>query len=460
MRKLIPLSILIALLTLLAILPVAAGGRSGDAPGLAKAIAAQEAHNNALFANENVVGTAVGLGVDGEAVVKIYTVRGGVQGLPRRLNGVPVVIQVTGEIVAQPKPPWAGNGNKRPRVDITSHSDGDVEASGTGITLTATANDPEDGDVSASIVWESSVDGTLVGTGPSITVNLTEDVIHNVTATAEDSEGLTGSDSVALTVGVVVVPDDPTGTFRPVVVGVSSGSDRLISMKGSLFCTGGTLGIFLVDDKGTPEASDDDVYSVSNNHVYAQEGEGVVGDFILQPGRIDLSPGCGTTGERTAATIGTLAAFADIEFSRRASNIVDAAVAALPGAMGIDYLNETPAGGYGAVGLSTTTVSLGDVVHKNGRTTGPTSGTVTGINVSVIVRYDSGRARFDNQIEITGTGGSFSASGDSGAVVVADGTNNPVGLHFAGGGSTSISNPIGDVIAAMEAELGVTLEIG
>ena len=151
MRKLIPLGILVGLLTLLAVIPVAAGGHAGDPPGLAKAIAAQEAHNNALFANENVVGTAVGLGADGEAVVKIYTVRGGVQGLPRRLNGVPVVVQVTGEFVSQPKPPWAGGGNKRPSVDITSHSDGDVEASGTDIDLTATANDPEEGDVSASL---------------------------------------------------------------------------------------------------------------------------------------------------------------------------------------------------------------------------------------------------------------------------------------------------------------------
>ena len=456
MRKLIPLSILVGLLTLLAVIPVAAGGHAGDPPGVARAIAAQEAHTDALLANENVVGTAVGLGADGEAVVKIYTKQGGVRGLPRRLNGVPVVVQVTGEIVAQPKPPWAGGGNKRPSVDITSHSDPDVEANNTGINLTATADDPEDGDVSPSIVWESSIDGTLVGTGPTITVTLTDDAIHTITATAEDSEGRTGSDSVKLTVGDVI---DPTGTFDPVLVGISSGSDRLIAAKGALWCTGGTLGIFLVDDKGNGDPLDDDVYSASNNHVYAQEGEGVVGDFILQPSRVDLSPGCGTTAERTAAQIGTLAGFVDIEFSRRASNIVDAAVALLPGAMGTDYLNETPANGYGAVESTTATVSLGDVVHKYGATSGPTTGTVTGINVSVIIKFDSGQARFDNQIEVTGTGGLFSASGDSGGVVV-NGTKNPVGLHFAGGGGTSIANPIGAVITALEAELGVTLTIG
>ena len=467
MRKLIALSVLIGLLALLAVIPVAAGGHAGDPPGLARTIAAQEAHTDALLANENVVGTAVGLGVDGEAVVKIYTVRGGVKGLPRRLNGVPVVVQVTGEFVAQPKPPWANGGNKRPSVDITSHSDGDVVAAGSVLTtLIATANDPEDEDVSDSILWESSIDGILNEDevpSASITVDLTDDVIHTITATAVDSEGLTGSDSVEVTVGVVVVPVDPKGEFRdPMFIGISIGSDRLISMKGSLFSTVGTSGLFLVDDQVATDPNNDKVYILSNNHVLAQEGAGVVGvagDWILQPGRVDLSPGCGTLGERTAATIGTLAAFADIEFSRRASNIVDAAVALVPGAMGVDFLNETPAGGYGAVGSSTTTVSLGDVVHKNGRTTGPTSGTVTGTNASLIIRYDSGRARFDSQIVITGTGGSFSASGDSGALVV-DAGNNPVGLHFAGSSSTSIANPIGDVITAMETELGVTLEIG
>ena len=304
-----------------------------------------------------------------------------------------------------------------------------------------------------------------MGTGASITVDLSEDVIHNITATAEDSEGRTGSDSVEVTVGVVVVPVDPKGEFRnPMFIGISSGSDRLISMKGSLFCTVGTSGLFLVGDNRTPLSGDDDVlYILSNNHVYAQEGEGVVGDRILQPGRVDLSPGCGTTDERNGATIGTLAAFADIEFSRRANNIVDAAVALVtePGVMGVDFLNQTPSNGYGAVSSNPPVVAAsGMVVHKYGRTIGPTSGTVTGINASLIIRYDSGRARFDGQIVITGTEGSFSASGDSGALVV-DASNNPVGLHFAGSSSTSIANPIGDVITAMEDELlGESLTIG
>ena len=80
--------------------PVFAGGRQGDPPGLDRAIAAQESHTNALLARPGVVGTAVGLGADGQAVVVIYTASAGVSGLPHRLDGVPAKVRVTGRFFA------------------------------------------------------------------------------------------------------------------------------------------------------------------------------------------------------------------------------------------------------------------------------------------------------------------------------------------------------------------------
>ncbi len=65
-------------------------------PGLARAMAAQERHTDNLLRIQGVVGTAVGLGAGGQPVVKIYTEAPGVPGLPRSLDGVPVVVQVTG----------------------------------------------------------------------------------------------------------------------------------------------------------------------------------------------------------------------------------------------------------------------------------------------------------------------------------------------------------------------------
>ena len=93
------------LAVLLAITAISAGGPPDGAPGLDRAIAAQEAHTDRLLANAGVVGTSVGLGGGGQAVVQIYTKSAKVGGLPSKLNGVPIVVQVTGEISAQEAPP-------------------------------------------------------------------------------------------------------------------------------------------------------------------------------------------------------------------------------------------------------------------------------------------------------------------------------------------------------------------
>lgn len=48
-----------------------------------------------------VVGTGVGLTADCRLAIKIYTKEAGVVGLPHSLEGIPVVVRVTGEIVLQ-----------------------------------------------------------------------------------------------------------------------------------------------------------------------------------------------------------------------------------------------------------------------------------------------------------------------------------------------------------------------
>ena len=80
--------------------PAFAGGPPGDPPGLDRAIAAQEAHTDALMARAGVVGTAVGLGGNGRAVVLVFTENAGVAGIPGSMDGVTVVSRVIGEIVA------------------------------------------------------------------------------------------------------------------------------------------------------------------------------------------------------------------------------------------------------------------------------------------------------------------------------------------------------------------------
>ena len=85
-----------ALILALAASPVF-GGNGND---VEKAKRAQEKVNGKVLSNEDVVGTAVGLNADGEAVVRVFTAKSGVGGIPKEQDGVKIVAQVTGPINA------------------------------------------------------------------------------------------------------------------------------------------------------------------------------------------------------------------------------------------------------------------------------------------------------------------------------------------------------------------------
>jgi len=67
---------------------------------LRPAMAVQERHSDRLLSIPGVVGTAVGLDRDGRAVIRVFTVRPGVAGLPDVLEGLPVESRVTGMFMA------------------------------------------------------------------------------------------------------------------------------------------------------------------------------------------------------------------------------------------------------------------------------------------------------------------------------------------------------------------------
>jgi hypothetical protein len=223
---------------------------------------------------------------------------------------------------------------------------------------------------------------------------------------------------------------DPTSRFdRPVAIGVSTGHPAI---------TAGTIGARVTN--GT------DVYALSNNHVYADENTASTGDPVIQPGTYD-------GGSSPADDMGTLAAYAPITFSTNASNVLDAAIALSSTSL---LSNSTPSNGYGTPKSNTIAPQVGMRVMKYGRTTGFTKGRVYAINAIVNVGYSTGVARFVNQIIITP--GNFSAGGDSGSLIVADGKGNqkrrPVGLLFAGSSTITIANPIDDVLQYF----GVTID--
>lgn len=107
---------LIVLLALLAgvAAAVAAAASGAGPPGLAQAIAAKSKHEKALFAHAGVVG--VGVGEErGAGVVAVFTARQGVAGIPASLDGVKVVVRVSGPIraiaLAKKPPGTPGHGN-------------------------------------------------------------------------------------------------------------------------------------------------------------------------------------------------------------------------------------------------------------------------------------------------------------------------------------------------------------
>ncbi|MCP5004425.1 MAG: hypothetical protein GY941_10895, partial [Planctomycetes bacterium] len=88
--------------------------------------------------------------------------------------------------------------NGGPSVSITSPADGTGVNDGTSITFIGTASDVEDGDLTSSVSWSSSLDGAL-GSGGSVASTLSVGT-HTITASVSDSGGLPASDASTVTV--------------------------------------------------------------------------------------------------------------------------------------------------------------------------------------------------------------------------------------------------------------------
>lgn len=215
-----------------------------------------------------------------------------------------------------------------------------------------------------------------------------------------------------------------TGKYRPVPAGVSVGNTNE--------CAAGTIGCQLTIGGSR--------FALSNNHVFARENAATIGEGIVQPGRYDTKPRCAQS-----ESVATLSDFEPIVFSTSADNVMDAAIARYA-----DNVSTMCSMVNNLYTPSSTVVapSLGLAVKKVGRTSELTTGTISGINVTLNVGYSAGTARFVNQIYVKG---SFIRSGDSGSLMVTQNGNNPVGLNFAGGGGGSFANPIGPVLVRFNA---------
>ena len=221
---------------------------------------------------------------------------------------------------------------------------------------------------------------------------------------------------------------------RPLRIGTSIGHFRI---------TAGTLGCFV------RRRGEEDPLILSNNHVLANENRGRRGDAVLQPGALD-------DGRKPQDAVGALADF--VKLKKRGANLVDCALASVE--HGIEFNHRNVRGLGNIAGLGDVAVDEGDAVAKVGRTTGKTTGRVTAFELDrLVVEFDIGLLRFDNQIEIDGEDEMFSDGGDSGSLIL-DAGRRAVALLFAGtetGGSEgtglTYANPLPAVLDALGAEL-------
>ena len=104
------------------------------------------------------------------------------------------------------------NNNSTPTISVTSPANGLVVAAGTAVSLSGTANDTQDGNITANIQWSSNLQGAL-GTGGSVNAATLAPGTHTITATVADSGGLTASATRSVTVNAVAgtVPGGPSG---------------------------------------------------------------------------------------------------------------------------------------------------------------------------------------------------------------------------------------------------------
>lgn len=91
-----------------------------------------------------------------------------------------------------------GGGDNPPTVSISSPNDGASFDSGESVSFSGSASDDEDGNLTASLVWTSDLDGQI-GAGGSFNTVLS-DGTHVITASVTDSAAQGGSDSVTITV--------------------------------------------------------------------------------------------------------------------------------------------------------------------------------------------------------------------------------------------------------------------
>ena len=334
---------------------------------------------------------------------------------------------------------------QNPTVNIFSTKQFSVTVTGTTNTaVTWQVNGVNGGSKTTGFISTSGL--YVAPSGVPTTTNSKMDVITTtvtVTAVSQANSADSGSTTVTL------FPINENAETGPINLGASGGNADDFSKSGNtITCCGGTLGS-LVTQNGVQ-------YILSNTHVLARSDIAQLGEPIIQPGLVDT----GTCTVGTAATVANLSEFYNLEtgplpkidaaIAQVVANQVDPSGKILLLGATVDANNvpvpDAPHAGSGVAAV------LNHPVAKSGRSTGLTCSTILAIAVNVIgVQYQKGcgtgttfDVNYTNQVDIAG--GSFSAEGDSGSLIVTQDTADPVALLYAGSDTDTVGNPVSDVL--------------
>jgi len=307
-----------------------------------------------------------------------------------------------------------------------------------------------------SVTWQ--VNSTPGGSAKVGTINvfgvytapISEPTPPTVNVTAVSQADATKSATALVTIAQPSGAGNQQAQSLPIKLGTSGGDSLDLTKSGNtITCCSGTLGS-LVQRAGT-------FYVLSNNHVLARSNQAKPGEPVSQPGLVDSNCTPATPvanlsqfvqlpqgGTSTAPKTGTV----DAAIAQIISGAVDTSGSILE----LGTASSTPNAPNPAPPASTTVApAIGMGVAKAGRSSGLTCSSISSVNTIVDIDYSTScsggtsfTVEFGNQIVISG--GSFSAAGDSGSLVVNTSTAQPVGLLYGGDSTSTVANPINTVL--------------
>ncbi len=435
----------------------ACGGGSSSAPPVSVTVTA---NTSSVQVNGQAIFTATVVNSSNQSVT--WAVKGGSANGTIGASGVyiapaqvPSPAQVTVTATSQANTAVSGQASITITVGVTISPASAVVQTLNTTSFTATVQ----GSTNQSVTWEvNGIQGGSISLG-TISASGLYQAPESVPANASSGETTTviieavpqADTSISASAGVTVTSPNQLQQNLPIELGSSGGNINDID---TTECAGGTLGSLVA--VGATQ------YILSNNHVLADEDAGTIGDAIIQPSLIDTASPCSSFG---ANTVAHLSQFINLEEANPPADAAIAQVVTSPASVdstgGIIELgdsapsgvptNEAPASTILAV---TSLVPNSTAVAKSGRSTGLTCSTIEATDVSVSIQYTHGlggasfNVTYTDQIAVNG--GTFSAAGDSGSLIVSQAGAQPIALLYGGSSTETVGAPVQTALTALD----------